>query len=108
MALLAGYFVGSCMTDQYAATEYECLYKIADSLQKTAERKMSLEFNSFQSLSAKLNQYIARAKKMAKKNKQLENRKAETQIVEVPVLVEIGVKRAVKNWILKKIRRKED
>ncbi len=101
-----GYFSGSCMSSEYAATEYENLYFMISKLSDLMGQKLEFDFSSFENLCMqfknvdKLHKELEKCKDDIKK---LKSSKKNERIVEVPVLVNIGVKGAVKNWINKKL-----
>lgn len=95
-----GYFTGWCMNVDYAACEMENYRYMNREIIRLLHEEAGIEGESYQQYLAGIRQYIKKAKRNAQKVKKQET---EVQYVEVPVLVEIGLKRALKNYIMKKL-----
>ena len=104
-----GYLTAWCMNARYAASEIENLRYINSAIYNNAMAEHPVENVSFKDFLAEQRRYVKKLKKQNKKlkteNEQLINEKAQVQYVEVPVLVEIGLKRALQNYIKKIFKR---
>lgn len=97
-----GYFTGSCMNDRFAAALIESLKYMEREIYNCLGKYLQTDYRNFFSYRENVQQFVSKA------NKKGEIIKEVPVIQEVPVeivkevLVEIGVKGAVKNWIKKK------
>lgn len=112
-----GYLTGWCMNERYAASEIENLRYMSQAFYNHAMAEHPVENVNFRDFLIAQRSYVrqlvrentelrAENTQLAQENTQMRNESSQTEYVEVPVLYEIGLKRALKNYIKKIFKRK--
>lgn len=104
------FFTGSCMNDRFAAALIESIKYMEEEIYCCLGSNLKTEYNTFFSYREDVKKLVSKAnqkKNINKEDSTIQQNPIEI-VREVPVLVDIGVKGAIKNWIRKKFGGKKN